>query len=45
MASVSYFVVCITKTLVKYLQNAKYEKCMASLKPAIHYSQTITKNG
>ncbi len=29
IVSVSYFVVCFTKTFAKYPQNAKYEKCIA----------------
>ncbi len=30
IACVSYFVVCFTKTFAKYLQNVKYEKCIAA---------------
>ncbi len=26
-----YFVVCFAKTFAKYLQSAKYDKCIASL--------------
>ncbi len=38
IGSVSYFVVWFTKTFVKYPRNAKYEKCIAAIKPAIHLS-------
>ncbi len=31
IVGVSYFVVCFVKTLPKYLQNAKYNKCVAGL--------------
>ncbi len=31
IVGVSYFVVCFVKTLAKYLQNAKYNKCVADL--------------
>ncbi len=31
LVSVLYLVVCIAKTLAKYLQNAKYETCIAGL--------------
>ncbi len=31
IVSVSYLVVCFAKTFVKYLQNAKYENCIAGL--------------
>ncbi len=32
IVSVSYFVVCFSKTFVKYLGNVKYKKCMARYK-------------
>ncbi len=32
IVSVSHFVVCFAKTFTKYLQNVKYEKCIASLR-------------
>ncbi len=38
IASVSYFAVCFAKTLAKHRQNVKHEKCIASLKLAIHLS-------
>ncbi len=31
IVSVSYFGTCFAKTLVKYLQNVKYDKCVAFL--------------
>ncbi len=33
MVSVSYYMVCFAKTLVKYPQNAKYKKCTAISQP------------
>ncbi len=34
IVSVSYSVVCFVKTFTKYTRNAKYEKCIASLRTA-----------
>ncbi len=41
IVSVSHFVACFAKTFAKYLRNAKYKKCIADLRLAIHFHNPL----